>query len=186
MPWSQSGIEGSRRFISRIWNIYHEPEKITAATSPNLVTLLNKTIRKVGSDLDNLKHNTAVAALMTFMNAWETAGNSLSREDAQKFILVIAPFAPHISEDIWQQFHGQQTGTFASIHQQSWPEITIVILVNGKLRGKMIVANDESIKDQPQIEAKAKSDSRVQEHLGKAAIKKVIYVPGQVINFVTG
>lgn len=194
MPWSSSGIEGSRRFIQRIWDLFHNADKIGAQSDPKLAGELNKTIKKVGDDIDNLKHNTAVAFLMTFLNYWEKGG-SLSLEDANKFLIIISPFAPHLAEELWHSVGvdprvdpgntGRTHGSApTSIHQQSWPVVgdiaeesaVIAVMVNGKLRGTVPAA------DQPTVEKSARE--KISNHLEGKQIKKVVFVPNRVINFV--
>jgi leucyl-tRNA synthetase len=191
MPWSSTGIEGSRRFMTRIWNIFQDQEKISSSSTQELGSLLNKTVKKVGEDIDKLKHNTAVAALMTFMNAWELEGAVLSKVDANKLLLILAPFAPAVTEELWQLLNGGEK--FSSIHQQLWPAVTLiapeekiemVVMINGKRRSVIKVDNKIST-DKVEVEKLAKEDEKVVKHLEGNNVKKIVFVPGRAINFVT-
>lgn len=188
MPWSMKGIEGSRRFIKRIWNIFQEETKFSVTTTPELASLINKTIIKVGSDIDNLKHNTAVAALMIFLKEWEKPNTSISKADAQKFLISLSPIAPHIAEELWHQITDSQT----SVHQQTWPtveiddqneNVTLAVMVNGKYRSTVTVSKSVAMNNQQQIETLAQADDKVTKHI-TSPVKKVIFVPGKAINFV--
>ncbi|MFH1896286.1 MAG: class I tRNA ligase family protein, partial [bacterium] len=116
MPWSTTGVDGTRRFLVRVWRLFLSEHKVTNTGTPALLRSLQKTIKKVGADVDKLKNNTAVAALMSFVKEWERGG-SLSSEDAGKFLVILAPFAPHITEELWAAL-----GRPFSIHNQAWPE----------------------------------------------------------------
>lgn len=189
MPWSTSGIEGTKRFINRIWKIFNNKEKISASSSKELVVLLNKTINKVGDDIDNLKHNTAVAALMIFLNAWEEKDKVLSQEDAKKVLIILSPFAPFISEELWQILFKDQS----SVHSQSWPKpvktdyqekITIVVMINGKPRDTIKIEGGPKAKDQKTIEDLARDKEKIKKYLKESEVKKIIFIPNKLINFV--
>lgn len=186
MPWSMKGIEGSKRFVNRIWSIYQNDSKFGKETTDKLSKVLNKTIVKVGKDIDLLKHNTAVASLMIFLNEWEKDGSVLSEKDFKKFLIVLSPITPHISEEMWSRF-----GSNESVHLQKWPHaneeaednFTISIMVNGKLRSTLEIQGDTS-QDQKAIENMAKKDEKVSKYLDGVEIKKVIYVQNKALNFV--
>lgn len=188
MPWSSQGLEGSRRFLNRIWRIYHQKGKIGKETDSSLLRLLHKTIQKVTNDINKLRHNTAIAAMMEFVNQWLT-DDSLSKEDAGKFLRLLAPFAPHLTEEIWVNVLGNKF----SIHQQPWPKydpkivkeekITIIIQVNGRVRGQIEVEPSAG-ENQKQIEELAKNAPRVKKYLEGRVIRKIVFVPGKLINFV--
>jgi len=148
----------------------------------------------VGEDIDSLKHNTAISALMEFINEWSKAG-SLSTKDAEIFLRLLAPFAPHISEELWQQLSIDQKlkTKNQSIHQQPWPRfdpkvaeeemVTIIVQVNGKLRGQIQVGRQKT-EGKRLIEEMAKKESGVAKYLEGQQIKRAIYVPGKLVNFV--
>jgi len=195
MPWNTRGVEGVWRFLNRIWRVYHDDKKIDSQTSSQLLRPLHQVIQKVTKDINKLRYNTAIAAMMEFLNQWSRAGQ-LSRTDAGKFLKLLAPFAPHLTEELWQskvKSSKFKVQSFESIHQQSWPkydsklvkeeEVTIIFQVNGKLRGQIKVP--VAIRDsQPEIEKLAKSYPRVKKYLTGKTPKKVVFVPGRLINFV--
>lgn len=188
MPWNTSGIEGTRRFIKRIWNTFNDENKFAKTSSIELITLLNKTIQKVGDDIEKLKHNTAISSLMIFLNNWEKEGLVLSKQDSKNLLIILAPLVPFLAEELWHDFIDKDS----SVHDQSWPktnkfvekEMTIVIMVDGKQRDILRVSNSAKIV-QGEIEKMAKENEKIKKDLKDKKIKKVIYVPQQVINFVT-
>jgi len=193
-PWDTNGVVGVRRFLGRIWNLVNDPAKSAADTSTQkLKKELHKTIKKVGEDIPSLKFNTAIARLMEFANVWEESGEHLNREDTLVFIKVLAPFAPFISEEIYNKFNKSLESVnreFTSVHVQSWPEydeamvkddtLTIVVQVNGKVR--------ETLKNVPvdTLEEDVKNMARnaVADRLKEQIIKKEVYVPRKLVNFV--
>jgi len=196
------GIAGMYRFLNRIWRIYQGGKKIGSKTSPELLHPLHQTIQKVTNDINNLRYNTAIAAMMEFINQWNNGGQ-LSKADAGSFLKLLAPFAPHLAEELWHsltKFPTWEKMSKTSIHLQPWPkydpklveeeEATIVVQVNGKVRGQIKIQSTKS-KIQNEVEKLAKADPRVAKYLaghagGRAGKppKKVIFVPGKLINFV--
>jgi leucyl-tRNA synthetase len=190
MPWSMNGIEGSKRFVNRIWNIFQNKNKINTTTSKNLSSMLNKTISKVGSDIDNLKHNTAVAALMTFLNEWEKKDVFLSDDDAKKLLIILSPFTPHLAEELWHFFDKNNS----SVHEEEWPivdisteeeNITIVVMIDGKRRSVINLSKSVNLNEKDKIEELAKTDKKINNYLESQKIKRVVYIAGRAINFVT-
>lgn len=193
--WSTEGIGGTFRFLQRAWTLTHEfaeSQPAEAAQANVLMALTHTAIKKVSHDLDHMQFNTAIAALMEFVNGLyrEKAANGYADHEAWKIALstlaqLLAPFAPHITEELWQDL-GQQ----GSVHTSEWPvhddkylvsdEITIVVQVNGKLRANVSVPSGAS--EQEIIDA-AKAHPKVAEHLQKE-VRKTIYVPHKLVNFV--
>lgn len=185
-PWSPGAISGIYRFLKRVWDL---SEKVgESSLSGDDEFQLNKTIKKVGEDLENIHFNTAVSSLMEWLN-YLSAKKVISTVEYDTFLKLLAPFAPHITEEIWQSLH---SGAI-SLHKEAWPEfdknkifsqkINIAVQINGKLRGTVeIEAND--VGNQPQIEEKAKADHNISNHLKDKEIKKIIYVSGKILNFV--
>ena len=190
-PWSDQTIAGVNRFLTRVWEIFQNfiNEKTTRSFVENkhLVIKLQKTIRKVTEDIENIKMNTAIAAMMEFLNDWERNPAGLSKENAKKFLQVLSPFAPFLTEEIWQSIFKEKK----SIHLSIWPkvegdlveeEVIIPVQVNGRLRSTLRVTRLEIGKDN--VISKALKDEKVKKYLdGKKY--KVIYVPGKILNFVT-
>jgi leucyl-tRNA synthetase len=183
-PWSTQGIMGIRRFLEKVWRLFDK--KIDDKPLPkNIESLLHKTIKKVGEDIENLRFNTAISAMMILVNE---AGplESISREFARNFLLILAPFAPHMAEELWQKIGGKP-----SIHRQPWPkfdpklivesEMTIVVQVNGKLRDNIIVP---AIATEEEIKKLAASSAKVKQFIEGKKIAKVIYVSKKLVNIV--
>jgi len=192
-PWSTQTIAGVNRFLNRVWKIYQQFSNLAIQQfneDKQLVSKLNKTIRKVTDDINNIKMNTAIAAMMEFLNDWEAAYNikheTLNIKNAKKFLQILAPFAPFITEEIWHSVFGEKQ----SIHLSSWPkveekiveeEIIIPVQVNGKLRDTLRVSSHELSKEI--VEKKALKSEKVKKYLqGKKF--KVVYVSGKIINFI--
>jgi len=189
MTWSQESMEGCYRFIKRVWGLVIGKQELEAGSeSVNLKRKLHQTIKKVGEDIARMKFNTAVAAMMEFVNVWQEENSGLTKEDTGKFLQILAPFAPYLTEELWERL-----GNNFSIHATNWPEYdealireemaTVVVQINGKLREKLTVSN-ENREAKDQIEKLAKENERVRKYLADKKIKKVIFVPGKLINFV--
>ncbi len=211
-PWSDSTIAGVYRFLNRVWKIfqnYQSPnpnfQSISNVKNPNknsetmkqsnnmaedknLVAKLYKTIKKVSHDIEKIKMNTAIAGMMEFMNDFERVkGKGLSVKLAKDFLKILAPFAPHMTEEIWRNVFREKK----SIHLSQWPqvsetvaeeEITIPVQVNGKVRS-VIQIQSSKIKDQSYIQENVLKDAKIKKYTdGKKY--KVIYVPGKILNFV--
>ena len=185
-PWDNNGIEGSRKFIDRIWRLYTEDNRISDSENKNLEKIYHQTVKKVTEDYEALKFNTAIAAMMIFVNAVykETV---FPREYAEGFVKLLNPLAPHMTEELWSTVLGHNP----TLANESWPtydeektkddEITIVIQINGKLRDKVNVSATAS---KEEIEAAALNTPRVKELLEGLTIRKVIVVPGKLVNIV--
>ncbi len=186
--WSEEGVEGCFRFLKRVWRLSNTMLS-NKKTSPELLSKLNKTIKKVTEDLENMKFNTAIASLMEFSNSWQDDKGGLGKDDFKKFLLILAPFAPHLTEELWH-VHSPH---FQSIHSQPWPnyeekylreeKMTIAVQVNGKLRDTLNVQS-EKIDDKQMIEEIAKESPKVRKYINNKLIKKTVYIPGRIISFV--
>ena len=184
-PWSESSVKGCKRFIDRIWNL-QEILKDGDAYSEKLESAFHKTVKKVSEDIETLKYNTAIAALMTLLNNIYDAGE-INRAELKTLLILVNPFAPHMTEEMWSTLgYGEMLAKDAS-----WPAydpekcvdstIEIAVQVNGKLRGKLVVAADISAED---AIAAAKTDEKVQSFLTDKNVVKEIYVPGKLVNLV--
>lgn len=190
VAWSTKALQGSYKFLCRIWQIYHNSDKLTndIQEEDKKVSLkLQKTIYKVNKDFADVKFNTAIASMMEFLNEWE-AGNKLSIDNSKKFLQILAPIAPFVTEEIWRNVLGQKD----TIHTSLWPDINekdiseseyiIAIQVNGKLRGTIAVASD-IISDQVKITELASKNTNVSKYL-VSGIKKTIYIKGKIVSFI--
>jgi len=205
LDWNDQGVDGSFRFLNRLWKLVNEclpfiaaaAHVETAALSDEARSLrrtVHKTIRKVSSDLDERFHfNTAIAAIMELVNAIQAfpaknlAENSgIVKEALESTLLLLYPFVPHFSEELWERL-----GHAGGIELAGWPsfdaeaaadeELLIVVQVNGKLRGRITVPADA---DEESVKAMALSDERVVQYLEGKSPRKVIYVPGKLLNVV--
>lgn len=182
-PWNSDSIKGCKRFIEKYWNLQ---EKVTDGEeySSKNEALMHKTIKKVTYDIDNLKANTAIAAMMTLVN--ELAQNGCNKAELKTLTILLNPFAPHVTEEMWEvmNFGGM-------VNQAEWPaydedktkenNVEIVVQIMGKVRSKITVSVDMP-KDE--VLAMAKADSKIAQLLDGKEIKKEIYVPGKLVNFV--
>ncbi|MDD3833371.1 MAG: leucine--tRNA ligase [Oscillospiraceae bacterium] len=183
-PWSSSSIRGCRRFLDRIWALQGCVSP-TGSIRPQLETTLHKTIRKVGEDIDALKYNTAIAAMMALLNEI-TDTNSVTREEYRILLILLNPFAPHITEELWEimKYGGQ-------LAHAGWPEydaakcieqtIEIAVQVNGKVRTRITIPTDS---DAAAVIAQAKSDEKAAIFLEGMQIVKELYVPCKLVNLV--
>jgi leucyl-tRNA synthetase len=192
-PWDPQRFEGTYRFIGKVWELYqgYEPADIRAAQEALLVRELHKTIRKVTSDLRGIKFNTAIAAMMELVKVAASVKREGSvspvvwREFLGQFVLVLAPFTPHLAEELWQQL-GQEE----SVHLQEWPkydnemikedEVTIVVQVNGKLRGEFMAAAGSTNESLEAAARELASDKAWYE----GEPNKIIVVPNKLVNIV--
>ncbi len=193
-PWNTEGVNGVFGFLNRAWRLMiddrAEVMQLNAAVvdkppSPEQNRILHKTIGAVTDDIDKLKFNTAIARMIEFTNFF-TKETERPRKVLEKFVLLLAPFAPHIAEELWQAL-----GHNESLAYEPWPKfeaelakedtIEIPVQINGKVRSKLTVASGTSASDQ---DAAAKADSRVAELIDGKQIMKVIVVPGRLVNFV--
>lgn len=182
-----SGLEGIYRFLKRVWVLIEKSSTASMGVTATRV-MRHKTIKKVTNDLSNFRYNTAISALMEYYN-FLVKQERLDREDYLVFLKLLAPFAPHLTEELWQNMHMQS----ASIHKQAWPtyndsllvddELTIVVQVNGKLRDSFIIESDKAM-NKNEVENVARSLDRIQQYLNDDN-QKIIFVPGKIINFVT-
>lgn len=187
ISWSERSLIGCRRFVEKIWGLaQRDIEKKWETSDPKLTAELNRVIVKVGEDIVALKFNTAVAACMKFANSWSDGKTGLSVEDLSQLMLIMAPMAPFMTEELWRQL-----GNNESIHLQSWPEagkvvdeVTMVaVQVDGKMRGILKNQKLENSKTQNKMEKAALADPKIMKYLeGKKY--KVIFEPGRIINFV--
>ncbi|MDD6666061.1 MAG: leucine--tRNA ligase [Eubacterium coprostanoligenes] len=182
-PWNSDSIKGCKRFIEKYWNLQ---EKVVDGDeyTPEMEALMHKTIKKVTYDIDNLKANTAIAAMMTLVN--ELSAKGCNKAELKTLTILLNPFAPHVTEEMWDvmNFGGM-------VNQAKWPEydeektkendVEIVIQIMGKVRAKITVPVDMTKDD---VLATAKAEPKIAELLDGKEIKKEVYVPGKLVNFV--
>ncbi len=192
-PWSESGLAGVYRFLGRFWNLTQEiceSENHDTNDDEKVLRIVNKTIKKVSDDVTKLQFNTAIAALMESVNdltKLQIGGGETWRESVAKLTQLIAPFAPHMAEEIWREGLRNET----SIHTSDWPswneqyiecdEMTIAVQVNGKLRGEIVVAKTATEND---VKSAGLAIENVRNFVGDQKPARVIYVPGRILNIV--
>ena len=183
-PWSPASIKGCKRFLDRIWNL-QDVVMDGDGYRPELEGVLHKTIKKVSEDIENLKFNTAIAAMMALLNEFADAG-SVTRGELRTLLILLNPFAPHITEEMYERL-----GYPGMLNEQEWVSydeskckddtIEIVAQVNGKIKTKLTVAADIGKED---AIALAKAESKVQEAVAGKTVVKEVYVPGKLVNLV--
>jgi leucyl-tRNA synthetase len=191
-PWNTRGVEGTSRFLNRAWRLIVAADDgslrdavADEEPSPEQLRLIHRTIAKVTEDIESLRFNTAISALMELTNAankWERVPRSI----AEPFALLLAPLAPHLAEELWQRL-----GHAESLAYAPWPEhdarwlvaetAVIPVQINGKVRAKIEVPADA---DEAAVLGAAREDANVSRHLEGAVIQRAIYVPGRIVNFV--
>ena len=183
-PWNSDSIKGCKRFVERFWNL-QEIVTNSEEYSTELEPLMHKTIQKVSEDIENLKCNTAIAAMMTLLNKIYDQ-KRITRGELRTLTILLNPFAPHVTEEMWENMH---FGGF--VHEAKWPEydesktvensVEIVLQIMGKVRSRMTIPVDMP-KDQ--VLALAKQDEKIASAIAGKTIKKEIYVPNKLVNIV--
>ena len=186
--WSDDAVKGCKRFLDRVWNLADQATEEKGVSEKN-APIVHKTIKKVTDDIDTLKMNTAIAALMAMVN--EFYANGLSRGDLEVLLLMLSPFAPHMVEELWEQkgFAAEHEGEMAM--QCAWPEydesktvassVEMAVQVGGKLKGTITVPVDS---DQDTVVAAAKENEKVAKALAGMQIVKVIHVKNKLVNLI--
>ena len=180
-PWDMGGIAGQRRFLERVYGLVDD---VSGEEPKEITVLLHKTIKKVGDDIKNFKFNTAISTMMIFVNQAEKSGISLN--SYKVFLKVLAPFAPHLTEQIWADL-----GNGGSIHTEEFPafdekmtedeQVTIGVQINGKMRGEISISPKA---DESEALKLVDENDSLQSKIDGAEIKKVIYVQGRILNLI--
>src|SRR3989441_4050909 len=198
-PWDQAGpfvlegISGIERWLNRVWNLVQSEPSFGGDSAGALRHITHKTIRRATEDIEHFRFNTLIAALMEMTNGMTQARDTgpVDREawaeSVQALLLMLAPLAPHIAEELWER-----SGRPYSVHAQSWPtwdeglareeEVTLVVQVNGKVRDRIRVSAGI---DEARAKELAQASPAVQKHLNNNKLRRVVYVPGKLVNFVT-
>ncbi|MEE8131526.1 MAG: leucine--tRNA ligase, partial [Candidatus Paceibacterota bacterium] len=204
IPWDSRGIEGTKRFLGKIWDISQTKNISEKINNKDLEKLLHKTIKKVGDDIEEMGFNTAVSSLMIFINKCYEC-DDVPKNIWEKFLIILSPFAPHIAEELWQQMRTNtdytQTNTdspyksalsqYRSVSLEPWPKYNskliiedtfeLVIQINGKVRDTISVKKDIS---QKEAEKLALSQEKIKNWVKGKKVKKIIFVPNRLINIV--
>ncbi len=206
LDWSDQGVDGSYRFLNRVWKLVHEHlELIRGSGMVDLSALVpeerslrravHKTIRKVTEDLDERFHfNTAIASVMELLNLLQSTPlatpqrGAVLKEALESIVLLLAPFVPHLTEELWQRM-----GHDVPLSSTPWPEydreavideeVLVVVQVNGKLRSRLTIAPDTS---EEELKARVMADEKIAPYLVGVQIRKIVFVPGKLVNIVVG
>ncbi len=199
-PWSMAGVEGIARFLARVWRLVMEEQQdgswalgpVSAAAEPDKAQLrvIHASIKKLTGDIESLSFNTALSQLMIFTNAFvNVSPRPLS--SVRTLLTLLNPFAPHLTEELWESLARRFGGAPAQLADAAWPqwderfliedEIEIVLQVNGKVRDKIVVPKDATRED---VEAQARGSAKIAEWTAGKEIRKVIVVPGKLVNLV--
>jgi leucyl-tRNA synthetase len=187
-PWQTAGIKGVHGFLDRVWNAATGPlSSDAAAYDLETKRLVHKTIKKVTHDIESMRFNTAVSAMMILVRHLGSLA-AVPRDAVRDLALILSPFAPHLGEEIWERL-----GNKASLAYETWPAfdpelvrdetVEIGVQVNGKLRGTIALAADA---DEATARAAALAEERVRAHVEGKTVKKFIYVKGKIANFIVG
>lgn len=199
-PWSMKGVEGVSRFLARVWRLIMEENQAgewvlsgavhDAPAEKAQAKVLHATIKKVGADIETLSFNTAISQMMILVNAL-TIAPVRSVSAVRTLLVLLNPFAPHLSSELWETLAKKFDSSAGDITAQRWPEydeqllveddVEIVVQVNGKLRAKIVVS---LIAQESEIEAAALASGKVQEHIAGKTIRKVVVVPKKLVNIV--
>ncbi len=184
-PWDSKGINGVYRFLSRVHRLF--TQKPSAAADDNTERALHLATKNIGADLEALALNTCVSELMKLINTIEGAGTTLTAKQREHFLLLLAPLAPHLAEELWMTVLKKKK----SVHLQSWPDYNAALLVqdtvqmpvqiNGKVRDVIIVPTD--IREDDAVFAARKSE-KIARYLEGATVRKIIFIPGKLLNLV--
>ncbi len=185
-PWSNDGISGVNRFLKRVWNLFETPNKIAETGSFELTKLMHKTVKGVTDDMERMSYNTAIAKLMEYVNAVYKSAEPVSKNDMKTFVLLLAPQAPHIAEELWQRLGATESIAYAPwpVHDEEMTKtdtIDIVVQVMGKKRALITVPAEA---DKETVLKMAKENENVQAFINGKTILKEIYVPNRLVNFV--
>ncbi|XOB40120.1 MAG: leucine--tRNA ligase [Candidatus Nealsonbacteria bacterium] len=183
--WNSQGVKGVYRFLDRLWNLTLECAK-NENSAKKTVKAIHKLNKKIQEDMEVVKFNTAIAAFMEFINFCFENKKDIGKDTIQRMLILLAPFVPHITEELWHYL-----GNKDSVHNQPWPKydsglikeeiITLIIQVNGRVRDKVEVKADISEKEARDLTL---SREKIKKRIGEKEIKKIIFVPGKLINIV--
>lgn len=194
IAWSTNGLDGARRFLDRVWRLFVDEEtgELSKAiqdvpAEESFARVYHQSVKKITEDMTELRFNVAISQMMVFINEGYKQ-DVLPRNLMEGFVRMLSPIVPHLAEELWEKLGHAET-----ISYESWPtfdeamlvenEIEVVVQINGKVKAKLVIPADSS---REQMEEVAKQDEKVQEAIGDKTIRKVIAVPGKLVNIVVG
>ena len=183
IPWDEKGIVGARRFLEKVYTLCLKPDikQKSKNQSGELVNLLNKTIKKVGEDIEAMKFNTAISTMMTFVNEWSAASTGLNKKGVQKFLAILSPFAPHLAAELCLTYDVKQNIAWPEYEQAQEETVMMIVSVNGRVRDKMEL---KAGLDQSQVEGLVLHAPKIKPWLEGKQVKKIIFIPNKLINIV--
>ena len=184
-PWDPNGIDGSKKFLDRIWRLFVESGKVQDKPNKNLEKVYNYTVKKVTNDYENMYFNTAISQMMIFINS-ASKEEILPKEYAEGFVKLLSPVAPHIAEELWNRLGHTNTITY-----EAWPtfdesklvedSIEIPVQINGKVKATIQISKDAI---ENEVKAIVHENSNIQNQLKDKTIVKEIYIPNKIYNIV--
>ncbi len=195
IAWDTKGVRGVKRFLEKVWKLADKFfTSLAKEGSADLKKQLHKTIKKVSADIEKLKFNTAVSALMEFSNAWQQDKKGLSKEDFKKFVMILSPFAPHLAEELWQKLTQKTFKDYKkedSVFSQEWPKydeklieeerVTLIVQVNGRVRDRIEVERGISEDRARDI---ALQSPRIRDWVLDKEVKRTVFIQDKLINIV--
>jgi leucyl-tRNA synthetase len=186
MAWNENSLVGVKRFLDRLYKYVTETAGKNGESEREALVSINKLIKLAGEEIVSFKFNTVVARLMETLNDLTRGGYKVTNEELKKIVLVLAPFAPFVAEELWNVLGGE-----FSVHNQSWPicdesmlitdTVVLSVQVNGKMRGTVEVKTDAG---EETVKAEVAKQEKINKYLSEGEIKKVIYIKGKAISFV--
>jgi leucyl-tRNA synthetase len=183
--YRDEGIQGPWGFLHRLFDTV--AGAVDGAPDPDVERKLHRTIKQLTEQVGDLQYNTSIAALMEYLNAVRAGGRRATRAEVEPLVPMIAPFCPHIAEELWERL-GHQESVFNGANWPAWDEakaredrLAIAVQVNGKLRATVTAARDAP---REAVEGLARSDENVARHLEGAEVVRIVYVPERLVNFV--
>jgi len=180
--FQDTGMRGMRKFLDKVWRVGQK----TGGEGKSLERVRHRTIKRVTEAVESFKYNVGISALMEYVNVLQAKGGS--KQDLESLVILLAPLAPYLTEEMWKKLGGK-----GSVHEQEWPEFdeelvkrekeTVVVQVNGKLRGRLELGREEA-KDKDKVVERAKKDEKVEGYLKGKKIVKQVFVPGKLLNIV--
>lgn len=195
-----TGMKGMKRFLNRVWKLVSDKVGPCQQTKSDLNTLRHRTVKKLTEAMVNFRFNVGIAHLMTYVNGMSKVKGQMSKEDLKTLILLLAPFAPYISEELWSRLKAEDPrfgkpipGEKWSVHQQTWPKFearlatnaltTFVVQINGKLRAKLEL-DLKTAQDKAKVLILAKANNHIKTYIKDKKIVKEIFVAGKLVNLV--